>query len=425
MKEIRYSAKIQEQQTSSNAKGVGPETDKLKDKFKEGTIPLQIDFNELIDIADVGRKACGQSPQQKGPGAGLKLEVDGTLSLKMGTIDNQDFSPLILEKDILSVDLGSGLINKNNGISVGQGNGIVVNNNDVAVKARDATIKVESTGISVGIGWGVKIGGEGLDIKGSDGITVGTNGVAVKPYNGIISNNNGVSVKPYNGINVDGNGVSVKPYNGINADNNGVSVKAGNGITVNSSGVSIDPNNVLPRGIIVMFSGSSAPTGWAFCDGKTYNGIQVPDLRNRFIACGNTMSDTGGKSSNVLTGSKDSKTYSVTTNSGKASVSVTVNETKLTIDQLPEHHHHNGMRYYEYRGNLYGTDFDENIKNDMLMNEYGHATSVQERRPYEFRTSSVGSGQGHKHTASASDSGHTHTVNITTPYYLLAFIMKL
>src|SRR5262249_23951377 len=38
-------------------------------------------------------------------------------------------------------------------------------------------------------------------------------------------------------------------------------------------------NNLLPTGSIIMWSGTSAPTGWALCDG----GGGRPDLRGKFI----------------------------------------------------------------------------------------------------------------------------------------------
>ncbi|KER04798.1 tail fiber protein [Photorhabdus temperata] len=380
---------------NANIKSQGPSVGDLKNRFKEGSIPLQTDYADLINIADIGRKACGQAPQQNGPGEGLKLADDGTLNLKMGILSSQNFSPLILEKDILSVDLGSGLINKANGICVGQGNGIVVNNdnvdvkannginvdtNGVSVKSRNSTIKVESTGISVGIGWGVKIGGEGLDIKASSGISV---------------------------------------------DNNGVSVKAGNGITVNSDGVSIDPNKILPKGMIVMFSGSNAPTGWAFCDGNS----GTPDLRSRFVMCGETISETG-KSSNKASGNGGGKNFSRNTTSTVVSVNVTVQSTTLTESQIPKHKHIESMPYYNTRGFAYdyttigktGYKIDNSDNGYIWTKSYGTNSSGSDYHPH---TSETGGGQGHNHDATASSPSHTHSIDVVPPYYILAFIMKL
>ncbi|CEE95326.1 conserved hypothetical protein [Xenorhabdus nematophila str. Anatoliense] len=321
MKEIRYSVKTQEQQTLTDSKGIGPETDKLKDKLKDGSIPLQTDFNQLIDIADIGRRATGQAPQQNGPGVGLKLDDNDTLNLKMGTLASQDFSPLILEKDILSVELGSGLINKDNGICVGQGNGITVSGN-------------------------------------------------------------------------------------------GVEVKAGNGITVNSSGVNIDPNKVLPRGMIVMFSGSSAPNGWAFCDGN----YETPDLRSRFVMCGETISEIG-KSSSKATGSGNGKKFSRNTTSTQVSVTVNVQDSTLTESQIPSHRHIGGMAYSHGFGMKYRYitgEYDKLQINNHLNSPIWMKPQSQ-LNCYAY-TSSTGGKQGHNHQATASSLSHNHSIDVVPPY---------
>ena len=65
--------------------------------------------------------------------------------------------------------------------------------------------------------------------------------------------------------------------------------KMANDLTINNSikvpgGLNVDgPLNFLPKGTIVAFNGTTAPTGWAICDGKTVNGYKTPDLRGRFI----------------------------------------------------------------------------------------------------------------------------------------------
>ncbi|KTL59539.1 hypothetical protein AA106_16825 [Photorhabdus laumondii subsp. laumondii] len=363
---------------NTNIKSTGPSADDLKSRFKEGSIPLQTDYADLINIADIGRKACGQAPQQNGPGQGLKLTDNGTLNLKIGTLSSQDFSPLMLKDDILSVNLGSGLINKTNGICVGQGNGIVVNSNDVTVKAnnginvntngvsvksKDNTIKVESTGISVGIGWGVRAGGEGLDVKAS---------------------------------------------NGINVDRNGVSVKAGNGITVDSSGVSIDPKTVLPKGMIVMFSGSSAPTGWALCDGTQ----GTPNLIDRFIIGGKNdeVGKTGGQG---LTGSGSNKTYTVkTSNVSAGNITVNISGTALEAQHIPPHAH--SVQYTWNTGGGQGYTV------------YSVANAEKQDIDRRNLTDAYGNpAEKHTHTSTATQGTHGHTINSLPAYYILAFIMKL
>ncbi|WP_176692883.1 tail fiber protein [Photorhabdus luminescens] len=318
---------------NTDNKAETPSADDLKKRFKAGSIPLQIDYEHLIDIADIGRKATGQAPQQKGPGAGLKLDDNGALNLKIGAIASKDYSPLILKDDILSVDLGSGLINKDNGISVGQGNGIVINtdnvsvkakdkggitvdgdgvsvksnnginidNNGVSVKAKDQTISVEPTGISVKLGWGVKVGG-GLDVKASNGINVDSSGVSVKAGNGISVSGNGVEVKAKNNgsISVDSEGIAVKCWkgggivvtddaglylkleegnsnnawsgtSGLSLSEKGVKVKAGKGIKVGGDGVSIIPDTTT--GIMITKDGLGIYLGDGLkCD---YAGAQL------------------------------------------------------------------------------------------------------------------------------------------------------
>ncbi|MGV7961701.1 tail fiber protein [Photorhabdus tasmaniensis] len=389
-----------------NLKSNLPSADDLKKRFKEGSIPLQTDYADLINIADMGRKACGQAPQQNGPGKGLKLGDDGTLNLKIGEISSQDFSPLILEKDILSVDLGSGLVNKTNGICVGTGNGIVVNNDNVTVKPANG-ITVDSNGVSV---------------KPNNGINVDTNGVSVKVKDKTINvESTGISVRLGWGIKI-GDGLDVKASNGINVDSNGVSVKAGNGITVNSNGVSIDPNKVLPRGMIVMFSGSSAPTGWALCDGK--NG--TPDLLDRFILGGN-FSGINGKSSDKASGNTNAKEFKISTTNKK--LTVTIKGTKLSLNQMPKHNHLGGMAYYDGTGSRYGdikeTKESKQIDNNPGKLDFMSSTSGEKRNlfsgndvsPHYLYTSETGNGEEHTHAVDAN-------ANIIPPYYILAFIMK-
>ncbi|MGJ0579613.1 hypothetical protein ACR71G_16425 [Xenorhabdus bovienii] len=171
MKEIRYSAKIQDKQTLSDSKGIWPDINKLKDKFKEGSIPLQTDFNQLIDIADIGRKATGQAPNQNGPAQGMRLGEDGLLQLKLSENDENYVdgyhSPLILHKDVLGVGVSHGLITyqNSNEIGVNPGNGLRIDGDSVTVKLADNKgLAVDSNGIAIKPGNGIKVDADGVAI---------------------------------------------------------------------------------------------------------------------------------------------------------------------------------------------------------------------------------------------------------------------
>ncbi|MGV8005002.1 tail fiber protein [Photorhabdus temperata subsp. temperata] len=412
--EKKHNISNSELSSENNNNNEDPSADDLKKRFKAGSIPLQTDYEHLINIADIGRKATGQAPKQNGPGVGLKLDDSGTLNLKIGTITNKDFSPLMLKEDILSVDLGSGLINKDNGICVGKGNGIVVNTDNVAVEA----------------GNGINVGEKGVEVKAKNNgsISVDSEGIAVKCWKGggiVVTDNTGLYLKleggdgsnawsGVSGLSLSESGVKVKAGNGINVDKNGVSVKAGNGIKVDDKGVSIDPDKVLPRGMIVMFSGSSVPTGWALCDGN--NG--TPNLIDRFIM-GGTTQDVGGQSSNSFSGSKKDKKFTFTSESQTVHIRGNTEGHSLTPGENGKHSHIQGETY-EYHDFCHH-DY-HNAGNTVFVS--GGGTGRKEPT-YAPHTAIDGNGDPHSHPINLTSGEHSHKNNVIVPYYILAFIMKL
>ncbi|MBS9434472.1 tail fiber protein [Photorhabdus hainanensis] len=215
--------------------------------------------------------------------------------------------------------------------------------------------------------------------------------------------------------------IKINPDGGLKADKDGLSVKikANNGIKVDSSGISIDPNNVFPKGMIVMFSGKDTPTGWAFCDGN--NG--TPDLRNRFVMCSETISETG-KSSNKASGRGNGKNFSIDTTLTTVSVNVTVENTILTESQIPSHNHIGGMAYRAAIGMLYNVKTYKTNDSRTVFKVNNNSDTYNTSANYAY-TSGTGGGQGHNHPATASSPAHNHSIDIIPPYYLLAFIMKL
>ena len=146
-------------------------------------------------------------------------------------------------------------------------------------------------------------------------------------------------------------------------------------------------------GMIMMFTGSSAPSGWAFCDGA--NG--TPDLRNRFIVgAGSTYSagDTGG-----------------------------ANTVTLTESQMPQHNHTfsgSNTHNHSFRG-ASGNDHNDSTRVAVVMRNDAYLS-------YQFFTATNNTGvQNETITISGNTgnkgSGSSHENR--PPYYALSYIMKL
>jgi len=134
-------------------------------------------------------------------------------------------------------------------------------------------------------------------------------------------------------------------------------------------------NSLIPKGVIVMWTGTTAPAGWALCDGN--NG--TPNLKGRFVvgydsgdADYNAVSVTAGK-----TGGEKRHT--------------------LTIDEMPSHDH----PYWDVR--------DSDSYSTVGSDSEGSGDDVG-RRDNGRTTGATGGGGAHENRP---------------PYYTLAYIMKL
>jgi hypothetical protein len=366
-----------------------------------------------------------------GSAGGLALNSNG-LSVDAGDgiqINTRGVSIKLATNSGLSADETNGLQIKPN-----EGKGIRVDQDGVAVKTGKG-IKVDNDGVYLPLGWGVKHGGDGLDVfcKVNGGLQAGSDGTRVIPGNGITVDSGGVGAKAGNGVAVNSGGVNVKlakgshtnggegqgsdgvttgSAGGLALNSNGLSVDAGDGIQINTRGVSIKlatnsglsanetnglqivPEQMFQKGMVMMFSGTSVPSGWALCNGS--NG--TPDLRNKFIRASNGLSSsTGGSNSTSFT----------------PRGTVSVNNHVLTINEIPSHRH--GIE--NYYGN-YSAGFRYpalNITGNPLKNQ--GAGTTQNILSY------TGGGAGHNHGASFS--GDAGSIKVEPEYFSLAFIMKL
>ena len=402
--------------TNNTQTPVGPTTETLKETFSSHRIPLESDFADLIDVADCGRKAVGANPAQT-PGTGAGLLLDDESKLAVLPLSGGGISVSAAGVGV-SLEANKGLSVGANGLAVKSGSGINLGSAGVGVTVEASKgLAVGSNGVAVVPGNGINVSatGVGVRVEASKGLTVGTNGVAVSPGNGI-------------NLSVTGVGVTVEPNKGLTVGANGVAVVPGAGITVGASGVSVENTQLFVTGMIMMFTGSVAPAGWALCDG----GSGTPDLRNRFVLAG-SGSDVGSKSSAIVAGAGTTKAYNVTSNSvaPQVNTSLTINSTVLTTSHIPSHRHIGGIKIRnvppESDNMVYYGLAGANISNPLVLDPYKCTYNTGVGNAKLAYTSYEGSGQGHghTHTISSTQSAHTHSVSIVTPYYILAFIMKL
>jgi len=173
---------------------------------------------------------------------------------------------------------------------------------------------------------------------------------------------------------------------------------------------------MVPRGIIVMWSGDSAsiPSGWALCDGAN----ATPDLRGRFVV-GYYSSDSDYNATGKIGGEK---THVITV--GEMPVHY---HSGATDNQSQGHTHsgstsNNGSHAHSYATRLgyYGAD---GPNNGYWGNETSASTSLDGNHLHTFTTGDVS--QNHAHAFSTDNTGNGQAHENRPPYYVLAFIMKL
>jgi microcystin-dependent protein len=224
----------------------------------------------------------------------------------------------------------------------------------------------------------------GLDVSGGSILLAGnlTHSVGTATFNnGIVINT--VVADLNKGLDVDGGKTYLRAgaeVSGLAELKGGAEVTGNLGVTATVTATNINAtakikeggNALIPKGVIVMWTGTTAPAGWALCDGN--NG--TPNLKGRFIV-GYDPGDTDYNAVNVSPG----KTGGEKTHT-------------LSVPEMPSHSH----------TWLHGTEQDD-------------SGSGGSNREY---TQAGGSDSG---VIQATGGGGAHENR--PPYYTLAYIMKL
>ena len=158
----------------------------------------------------------------------------------------------------------------------------------------------------------------------------------------------------------------------------------------------------VPVGGILAFSGTFGGEGnrfpiplgedapdmhWCLCDGTTTNGLPVPDLRGRMIRGASDSVPAGS------TGGSEKHSHSL---------SGTVGETTLTVEQMPAHGHS-----YIFRASSRDCG-------------YASGSPMFWQNTTTANTGNAGGSQSHTHTLD----GASGEANGLPPYYALAWIMR-
>ena len=163
-------------------------------------------------------------------------------------------------------------------------------------------------------------------------------------------------------------------------------------------------HGTTPLGGIIMWSGSTAPTGWALCDGRTVNGYKTPNLKGRFVVgYDNGVADYNnpGNLSTKATGASDV---------GGAK------EVVLTKNQMPRHNHGGSTLSAGTHSHfiMLGVEGDDG--------GYGSSNNEYTLGPFKLPVFTTPSGA---HTHTINPDGGTSAHENRPPYYTLAYIMRV
>jgi microcystin-dependent protein len=193
-------------------------------------------------------------------------------------------------------------------------------------------------------------------------------------------------------IGVDGGVFKLVYGNSLSSNTKGLLVDSSGNVNVSTGNVNVSTgtvtaitfigNGTIPIGGIVMWSGTSIPSGWALCNGQN----NTPDLRDRFVIGSANLYAVGASG-----GSKDA-------------IVVSHNHTATSLVTDPGHTHGVNNVAVEYTGGVGGNN-----------------TNLG---PANLNLTTTNNTTGITVTTTIGSTGSSATNANLPPYYALAFIMR-
>ena len=266
----------------------------------------------------------------------------------------------------------------------------------------------------------------GEDIAFKDGGTGGTTNMVIRGNGDVVVNSGTLTA-----TNFSGNGSSVTSINASNISSGELNASRlpNHSAALLTSGTipdaRLDDSSLFVTGMILMYTGNSAPSGWAICNGS--NG--TPDLRDRFIVgAGSAYSvdDTGGAASVTLsTAQIPSHNHSF---SGSSSHSHTINQHTHSFSGSGSNTHSHGVP--KGRGGSQAS-ISHHVADTAVEQTQGSFATTNTTISISVSGTTGGASDRGTDSQSVSISGNTGNKGDggshenRPPYYALMFIMKL
>lgn len=172
-------------------------------------------------------------------------------------------------------------------------------------------------------------------------------------------------------------------------------------------------NGTIPVGGIIMWSGTTVPTGWALCDGRVVNGSTTPDLRGRFIIGVNTTQMTMPPGQSAETIKAGFPTLNINSAGGS------------TAGGLGQHKHSIDF-FRQPRVNIFGSSAQDlgvlSVGNPLVPSDTGWGEGSVETTN---QNALVAGNNYRAFTSGVTGIGSTNPTANYPPYYTLAFIMRV